>query len=229
MSDATPDARVPEDPGTLRHLEMTEAEVARHRQNALRTRLATLGLVAGYVALHGAQSQPRYMFIAPVLALAGWALDAHAEWNITALRLLASAVRGETAPRPPRLSLDTRPFAARVSWRRALLRPARAMLFHPLATIAAYVAVDAPRLDPEGVPSELFWYLAVTFVAFLAVVVIAWSWWYDHFGESTATPAWAPPPPPSALDAKVSLQGTEGPFPTAPRSEHTRPFGTAVG
>lgn len=231
MSDATPEARVPEDPTTLRHLEMVEAEVSRHRQNALRIRLGALAVVAGYVALHGAQSQPRYMFLAPVLALAGWALDAHAEWNVNALRLLASAVRGETGPRPPSLTLDARPFSDRVSWRRALLRPARAMFFHPLTVIAAYVSVDAPRLDPEGVPSELFWYLAVTFMAFLAVVIVAWSWWYDHFGETATPPAWQPQSQaqPRALDAKSSLQGSEGPFPSAPKSEHTRPFGTAVG
>ncbi len=228
MSDAAPEGRAPEDPTTVRHLEQIETEVSRHRQNALRVRLGTLAMVAGYIAIHGAQSPVRYMFVAPVLALGGWILDAHAEWNVTALRTLASAVRGEITPRPPAMTLDVGPFSDRVSWRKALLRPARAVFFHPLTTIAAFISVDAPRLDPEGVPSELFWYLAVTFMAFLALVVVAWSWWYDQFSERATTPAWPVSQAPRALEAKGSLQGSEGPFPTAPRSEQTRPFGTAV-
>lgn len=228
MSDAAPEGRAPEDPTTVRHLEQIETEVSRHRQNALRVRFGTLAMVAGYIAIHGAQNPARYMFVAPVLALGGWILDAHSEWNINALRVLASAVRGEIAPRPPAMTLDVGPFADRVSWRKALLRPARAVFFHPLTTIAAYISVDAPRLDPEGVPSELFWYLAVTFAAFLALVVVAWSWWYDQFSERASQPAWPASQAPRALESKSSLQGSEGPFPTPPRSAETRPFGTAV-
>jgi hypothetical protein len=225
MSDATSAARAPEAPYDPRHLELIEREVARHRQNALAVRLGTLGLVGGFIALHAAQPQPRYMFLAPVFALGGWMLDAHADWNVRALRALARAARGEIGPRPAPLSLDTAPWADRVSWRSALLRPARAVLFHPLTTLAAFVAIDAPRLDPDGVPSELVWYIGVSFAAFVALVMVAWSWWYDTFADAAAPVAKTAP---RSLDVPVVRPG-DNPFPPAPRSDQTRPFGTAVG
>ncbi len=228
MNDATP-ARAPEGAPDPRHLELVEREVSRHRQNSLRVRMGALALVAGFIAVMSAQAQPRYMFLAPLIALAGWALDAHAEWNVRALRVLAHAIRGEVGPRPAPLSLDTAPWADRVSWRQVILRPARALLFHPMTAIAAYVSIDAPRLDPDGVPSELAWYLAVTFLAFLALVVIAWSWWYDHFGDAGVTQAPSFQGRAPAIDAPRQLRDGEGPFPTAPRNDRTRPFGTAVG
>lgn len=218
-------------PVDLRHLERVEAEVSRHQQNALRIRLAALGLVGGFVALHGAHG--RYMFLAPVLALGCWLLDAHAEWNARALRLLAASVRGALVPKALPMSLDVSPWASLVSWRSVLLRPARALFYHPLATMVAYVAIDAPRLDPDGVPSELFWYLAVTFTSFLAMVLVAWSWWYDRFGSPQSMPVFVPPPSAShqgqtpQLDA--SRRNPDAPFATAPRSDATRPFGTATG
>lgn len=214
----------------LRHLELIEQEVSRHRQNALRIRLAGVALVAGYVALHGAQAQPRYMFLAPVIALGAWILDAHADWNMRALRLVARAVRGEIGPRPAPLSLDPEPWSEAVSWRQAMLRPARAAFFHPLATMAAFIAVDAPRLDPDGTPSELFWYLAVSFVSFAVLVVVAWSWWYDHFGEATAPTFPVAPPRPRVSEVPTAFRSADGPFPpSTPRTDATRPFGTAVG
>lgn len=248
MSDA-PAPRAPDRAPDLMHLELVEREVSRHRQNGLRLRVGALALVAGYIAVHGAQSQPRYMFLAPFLGLALWALDAHADWNARALRALARAIRGEAGPRPAPMSLDVGPFADQVSWRQCLLRPARALYFHPVVTAAAYVAIDAPRLDPDGVPSELFWYLAVTFLAFLALVVVAWSWWYDRFGVAPAYPAALPAPSPSfqafpapqppSVPARIEpLRAEDSPFPTPPpspavvvppRTDATRPFGTAVG
>lgn len=236
MSDA-PAARPPDAPYALRHLELIEADVARHRQNAFRVRVAALATVGGFVALHGAHAQPRYMFVAPALAVGAWLLDAHAEYHARCLRWLAAAVRGDAAPRPPAMSLDASPFAERVSWRSALLRPARAAFFLPLVMLGAYIAVDAPHLDPDTVPSELFWYLAVTFLGFLALVGVAWSWWLDRFGAGT----FAPPPAastsasfqgaPGALPpGHASYDGQGGPFPPRdPRKEHTNPFGTAVG
>lgn len=237
MSDA-PAVRPPDPSPALRHLELIEAEAVRHRQNALRVRVGALFLVGGYVALHSAQSQPRYMFVAPALTLGAWALDAHADWNTRCLAWLSAAVRGETTPRPPPMSLDAGPFGERVSLRSALLRPARAAFFLPLTLLGAYIAVDAPRLDADGAPSELFWYLAVTFVAFLTLVGVAWSWWLDRFGAPPAAPRAA-----TSLPGAASLQGSAaalpsghasydgvGPFPPRePRKDHTHPFGTVVG
>jgi hypothetical protein len=237
MSDA-PAVRPPDASPALRHLELIEAEVVRHRQNALRIRAGALFLVGGYIALHSAQSQPRYMFVAPALAIGAWILDAHADWNTRCLAWLSAAVRGETTPRPPPFSLDASPFVERVSLRSALLRPARAAYFQPLVMLASYIAIDAPRLDPDGTPSELFWYLAVTFLSFLTLVAVAWSWWLDRFGSTPAAPRVA-----ASFQGGASLQGAPsglpgghasydgaGPFPPRePRKDHTHPFGTAAG
>jgi hypothetical protein len=234
MSVVSP-ARPPDDLHVLRHLEAIEAEAARHRQNAFRVRLATMGMLGGYVALHAAHTQPRYMFVAPALVLGAWLLDAHAEFQVRCLRWLAAAVRGETSPRPPWMSLDVSPFEGRVSWRSVLLRPARAAFFQPFAMLGGYIAVDAPRLDVDGVPSELFWYLAVTFTGFLVLVGVAWSWWLERFGSYVVTPSETGDVPsrerpfPSA-NGHASPYGTGGPFPPREaRRDDTHPFGTAVG
>jgi hypothetical protein len=208
----------------LRHLELIEHEIARHRQNAFRVRALALALVGGFVALHSAQSQPRYMFLAPALALGAWLLDAHADFHHRTLRWLAAAVRGDVAPHPPPLCLDASPFEARVSWRATLLRPARVAFFLPLTLLGAYIAIDAPRLDPEGVPSELFWYLLVTFLGFLALVATAWSWWVDRFGSAVA-----PSPAADRAAPGDKVRDAAGPFPPRPRKDDTHPFGTAVG
>lgn len=230
MSEASP-PQGPDPSMDLRHLERIEAEVSRHQQNAWRVRLSVLALVAGFVALHG--NHGRYMFLAPVLGLGCWLLDAHAEWNVRALRLLAASVRGALVPKALPMTLDVSPWASLVSWRSVLLRPARALYYHPLVTMVAYVAIDAPRLDPDGMPSELFWYLAVSFTSFLGLVLVAWSWWYDRFGAPLPPQTFSPGPTasyqgaPQQLDA--SRRAPDGPFPVTPRSDATRPFGTAAG
>lgn len=229
MSDARPEtpARTHEET-ELRHIERIETEIARHRQNGLWVRLGGLSLTAGFIALHGLSSTPRYMFLAPMLAAAAWGLDAHAAWNVEALRALARVVRGEAPLRVPALSLDVTPVREMASWRRAFLSPARALLYHPLLTVAAIVAVDAPRLDPDGFPTEWMWYVAVVLGAFATLALATWSWWYDRYG-SAAPPAQRPAAfPPLIASAPRELNAPQNPPVVIPRAERTRPFGTAI-
>jgi hypothetical protein len=211
-------------PTEVRHLELVECEASRLRRVSPWVRAATWSSVSVYIALHGSSGQARYMFVAPMLAAAGWLLDAHVEYRAKALGELARAIRGERGPTPSMFTLDASSWTDSVSIRRILLQGTRVLAFHPLAVIAAYISVDAPRLDPEGFPSELFWYLLVTFGAIFVLILSAWSWWYDHFSDAQ-TPKFTPTMVPSLQDGNAS---SPGPFPPSRDDQRTRPFGTAV-
>lgn len=230
MSDA-PDPRPTDSAPDLRHLELLDAEIARHRQNSFRTRVASLALVAGFIAWHAQHTQPRYMFLAPVLALGAWTLDAAAGWHEQGLRLAVLSVLGAPGPRALPRSVDIAPFTAKMSVRRALLQPSRALWFLPLVACAGAVAADAPLFDAQSVPSQLFWYLAVAFLSFLGLVAVAGSWWYDQFADPAVRAPFIPTKPAALSPAPEALaRNGEGPFPvTAKRNDPTHPFGTAVG
>ncbi|MEZ4406284.1 MAG: hypothetical protein R3A52_07405 [Polyangiales bacterium] len=202
----------------LQHLALVEGERARCARDATRVRLATLALEVGFVVLHAGATWPRYMFIAPLVAVAGWAVEAQVNRRAEALGLLAGAVRGDWGPRPARLSLDAEAWVDQTSLRRAVFKPATALLYHPAALIGAMVAVDAQNVRGGEWPAEPYWYAALAALGSLALVMVFASWLMDRRREAPPRAMAMPAPQPMTEPAAPpALREPALPFPDAPR------------
>lgn len=215
----------------LQHLHLVAMARERTRRDVLRLRAGAVVAITAFITVHGFAAVPRYMFLGPILAVAAWAHEAALSHRMVALEWLERAVRGGVTPRPPRLSLDTANYASQASWRRAVLGPSRAAMYVPLCVVSAAVAIDAQGLRSSDVPGELAWYLAVGFMTFAVLVLVAWSWWVDFLAVRTPVSAVVVAPA-AALEAPATVVVTPsgsipGPFPVR-KGETTQNFGTPV-
>lgn len=216
---------------------------ARVHTETLGVRLATLAGVATWLQLHGQTSEARYLFVAPMLALVGGALEV----GLTRRDQLLGALG-----RVPTVMVDVELVAPQVPWRRALLRSAVAWLYVPLATLAAAITIDTLGVRP-GWTGEVIWMVALGLSVVASYTGLLGAWWLERFGEAaapapvgvpalrgpfaspapaiTAAPLPAAVPPPAVVQRTPSLvppEPTPGPFPVKRTESTTQSFGTPV-
>lgn len=161
------------DPMRLQHLALVVSERLRCERETTTARLATVAIEAGFMVVHASAPWPRYMFIAPLVALAGWAVEAQINRRKAGLGVIESALRTESEQHPEELSLDVDRVRSETSLWRAVLRPATAVIYHPAAVVGALVAIDAQNVGGTRWPEEPYWYAAVGVLAGVALVAIA--------------------------------------------------------
>jgi hypothetical protein len=208
---------------------------ARVQGQTLGLRLATLAGVAAWVQVHGQTSEARYLFVAPLLALMGGAL----ELELTRRDQLLGALG-----RVPTVLVDVELVASQVPWRRALLRSAAPWLYVPLAALAAAITIDTLAARP-GWAGQTIWMVALGLSVVAAYTGLLGAWWLERFGEAAAPaqvavqalrgpfPAAAPvePQSPAVVQRTPSLvppEPTPGPFPVKRAESTTQSFGTPV-
>jgi hypothetical protein len=210
---------------------------ARVQGQTLGLRLATLAGVAAWVQVHGQTSEARYLFVAPLLALMGGAL----EIELTRRDQLLGALG-----RVPTVMVDVELVASQVPWRRALLRSAAPWLYVPLAALAAAITIDTLAARP-GWAGQTIWMVALGLSVVAAYTGLLGAWWLERFGEAAAPAqvgvqalrrpfAAGAPAPVEALSAAavqrtpslVPPEPTPGPFPVKRTESTTQSFGTPV-
>ncbi len=211
------------------HLARVSEEAARARRATIPLRASSALAVCVVSVWHASMQPARYMWVAPLLALGFWSLDATLGRRAAAFERLSAALRGEVVPPPPPHSLDPTPYEAALSVRAQWLEPARALFYGALVTFSAAVAVDAQQFPPAESLQEVVWYLFVALGALTLLALIAWSWWVDRFQLRPRAPAVLSAPAPAASAPQfappVSMPvGAPGPFPVrAPRPSQEPP------
>jgi len=213
------------------HLLRVAEEGARARRGMIPLRALSTGAVCFVALSHAALHPARYMWVAPLLAFAGWSLDVSLGRRAAAFERLAAVLRSGSAPQPPVLTLDPAPFEADVSLRAQWLESSRALYYGALITLSAGVAVDAQRFPAAESLQEVLWYLVVAVAALGLLGLIAWSWWLDRFRVSPApAPRLEARPSPAASAVTVSRvalpPGAPGPFP--PRAAPEAPVSVGM-
>ncbi len=209
------------------HLLRVAEEGARARRGTVPLRVVTTAAVCMVALSHAAVHPARYMWVAPLLAFAGWSLDVTLGRRAAAFERLAASLRA--GGRPPAFTLDPTPYEPEVSARSQWFEPARALYYGTLATLAAGVAVDAQRFPASESLQEVLWFLLVSVAALVLLGLIAWSWWLDRFQPAAASaPRELTPPAASGPSPAVSVSalgaGSPGPFPPRPvRPPEERP------
>lgn len=198
---------------------------ARLHAQALWLRLATLAGVSAWVLVHGQTAEARYLFVAPMLALAGGALEVGLERRDQLLAALG---------RIPTVMVDLDLVEAQVPWRRAAWRSALPWLYLPTAVIAAGITLDTLDARP-GWSAHLFWLIALGLATVAAYAGVLGAWWSDRFGDARETAA---PPAVTGLAATPAVvqrtpslvppEPTPGPFPVKRAESTTQSFGTPV-
>lgn len=197
---------------------------------ALWLRLATLAGVSTWVLVHGQSAEARYLFVAPMLALAGGALEV----GLTRRDQLLAALG-----RLPTVMVDLELVEGQVPWRRALVRSALPWLYLPTAALAAAITIDTLAARP-GWAVQTIWMLALGLSVVAAYTGLLGAWWLDRFGEPAAPvgaralrpAAQAPVAAAPAVQRTPSLVPPEpspGPFPAKRTEATTQSFGTPVG
>jgi hypothetical protein len=201
-------------------------------------RVATLAGVAAWVQLQGQTPEARYLFLAPMFALAGGALEV----GLTRRDQLLGALG-----RVPTVMVDLDMVAPQVPWRLALLRSAAAWLYIPTAAIAAAITIDTLAVRP-GWTGEVIWMVALGLSVVAAYTGLLGAWWQERFGQAApgahapraaSAPA-APFAPAPALDPAAGVgvvqrtpslvppEPVPGPFPVKRTESTTQSFGTPV-
>ena len=202
---------------------------ARVQGQTLWLRLATLAGVSAWVLTHGAAAEPRYLFVAPALALVGGAMEVGLARRDQLLGALA---------RVPTVLVDVELVEAQVPWRRALVRSALGWLYVPTAALAAGITIDTLAARP-GWAAQTVWTVALALAVVAAYAGLLGAWWLDRFGEPARPlgvaalrgpfPTEAPAAP--AVQRTPSLAPPEpspGPFPVKRPEATTQSFGTPV-
>ena len=154
---------------------------ARVHAQALGLRLATLAGVSAWVLVHGQSTEARYLFVAPMLALAGGALEV----GLVRRDLLLGALG-----RVPTVMVDLELVEAQVPWRRALLRSAMPWLYVPTAAVAAAITIDTLAARP-GWTVQAIWMVALGLSVIAAYTGLLGAWWLDRFGGQATVPVGA--------------------------------------
>lgn len=207
---------------------------ARVHAQTLGLRLFTLAGVSTWLLVHGQSAEARYLFVAPMLALVGGALEV----GLSRRDLLLGALG-----RLPTALVDTDLVESQVSWRRPLYRSALPWLYLPTAVVAAAITLDTLDARP-GWTAHLIWLLALGLSTIAAYAGVLGAWWMDRFGDDREAPPVAlpmvasfpvSPKPAEPVEAPVqrtpSLDPPEpvpGPFPVKRTESTTQSFGTPV-
>jgi hypothetical protein len=203
---------------------------ARVHSQTLGLRLATLAGVSTWLLAHPAADEARYLFVAPLLALAGGALEVGLARRDLLLAALAKV---------PTAMVDLDLVEGQVPWRRALVRSAMAWLYTPAAAIAAAITIDTLGARP-GWTQQAIWMVALALSVLAAYAGLLGAWWLDRFGEQAppvgvaalrSAAAASPAPAPGAVQRTPSLvppEPTPGPFPVKRVEATTQNFGTPV-
>lgn len=211
------------------HQRFLAALRARLHGQALGLRVATLAGVSAWVLVHGQSAEARYLFVAPMLALAGGALEVGIERRDQLLGALG---------RLPTAMVDVDLVEAQVPWRRAVYRSALPWLYVPTAIVAAGITFDTLDARP-GWTAHLFWLIALGLVSVAAYCGVLGAWWSDRFGDARETASLpsaaslASMPAvvqrtPSLVPPEPTTGATPGPFPVKRTESTTQSFGTPV-
>ncbi len=203
---------------------------ARVHSQTLGLRLATLAGVSTWLLAHPPSDEARYLFVAPLLALAGGALEVGLARRDLLLAALAKV---------PTAMVDLDLVEGQVPWRRALVRSAMAWLYAPAAAIAAAITIDTLGARP-GWAQQAIWMVALALSVLAAYAGLLGAWWLDRFGEQAppvgvaalrSAAGASPAPAPGAVQRTPSLVPPEpspGPFPVKRVEATTQNFGTPV-
>jgi hypothetical protein len=205
---------------------------ARVHSQTLGLRLATLAGVSTWLLVHGQSAEARYLFVAPLLALAGGALEV----GLARRDLLLAALA-----RVPTAMVDLDLVEGHVPWRRALVRSAMSWLYAPTATIAAAITIDTLGARP-GWTQQAIWMVALALSVLAAYAGLLGAWWLDRFGEQapplgaaalrSAAGAGASAAPAAGVVQRtpslVPPEPSPGPFPVKRVEATTQNFGTPV-
>lgn len=202
--------------------------------HTLGLRLATLAGVSAWLLVHGQSAEPRYLFVAPMLAVAGGSLEV----GLARRDLLLAALA-----RVPTAMVDLELVSEQVPWRRALVRSAVSWLYAPVAAVAAAITIDALGARP-GWTQQAIWMVALGLSVLATYAGLLGAWWLDRFGEqapspglaalrSAASPSAAPVAAPAVgvvqrTPSLVPPEPTPGPFPVKRAEATTQSFGTPV-
>lgn len=225
----------PQQPPHAEHQRFLATLRASVHGQTLGLRLATLAGVSAWLLMHGQSAEPRYLFVAPLLAVAGASLEV----GLARRDLLLAALS-----RVPTAMVDLELVSEQVPWRRALVRSATAWLYAPMAAVAAAITIDALGARP-GWTQQAIWMVALSLSVLATYAGLMGAWWLDRFGEQ------APPPGAAALRSAsasassspaaapaagvvqrtpslVPPEPTPGPFPVKRSEATTQSFGTPV-
>lgn len=206
---------------------------ARVHAQTLWLRLSTLAGVSTWVLVHGQSAEARYLFVAPMLALAGGAMEVGLARRDQLLGALG---------RVPTVMVDLELVEAQVPWRQALLRSAMSWLYVPTAALAAAITLDTLAARP-GWTAQTIWVVALGLAVLAAYMGLLGVWWLNRFGDhspplgaaalrSAAAPVGlSPSAPVGAVQRTPSLVPPEpspGPFPVKRTESTTQSFGTPV-
>ncbi|MBK8691945.1 MAG: hypothetical protein IPN17_06475 [Deltaproteobacteria bacterium] len=144
-------------------------------------RLATLAGVSAWLLVHGQNAEPRYLFVAPLLAVAGASLEV----GLARRDLLLAALS-----RVPTAMIDLELVSEQAPWRRALVRSATAWLYAPMAAVAAAITIDALGARP-GWTQQAIWMVALSLSVLATYAGLLGAWWLDRFGEQAPQPGLA--------------------------------------
>ncbi|MDB4928993.1 MAG: hypothetical protein JWM10_1477 [Myxococcaceae bacterium] len=227
----------PQSPPYAEHQRFLATLRSRLQGQTLWLRLATLAGVSAWVLVHGQSPEARYLFVAPLLALAGGAL----ELGLARRDLLLGALA-----RVPTTAVDLELVEPQVPWRRALLRSAAAWLYAPTAVLAAAITIDTLAARP-GWEGQTIWMVALALSVIAAYTGLLGAWWLERFGEPAATTVGATqlriaagvgfeaPRAETAGGAAVQrtpslvpAEATPGPFPVKRAESTTQSFGTPL-
>jgi hypothetical protein len=166
----------PQAPPYAEHQRFIATLRARVHGQTLALRLATLAGVSTWLLVHGQSPEARYLFVAPLLALAGGALEVGLARRDQLLGALA---------RVPTAMVDLELVALQVPRRRALLRSALAWLYVPTAVLAAGITIDTLAARP-GWEGQTIWMVALALSVIAAYAGLLGAWWLERFGEPAA-------------------------------------------
>jgi hypothetical protein len=167
----------PQAPPYAEHQRFLATLRARVQGQTLWLRLATLAGASTWVLVHGQSPEARYLFVAPLLALAGGALEVGLARRDQLLGALA---------RVPTAMVDLELVEPQVPWRRALLRSAVPWLYIPAAVLTAAITIDTLAARP-GWEGQTIWMVALALSVIAAYTGLLGAWWMERFGEPAAT------------------------------------------
>ncbi len=182
------------DPTALaEHQRFLAAARSRLFVHALWLRVATLAGVSSWVLVHGQGAEPRYLFVAPLVALVGGVLDV----GVVRREMLFGALAKLPVP-----VMATEAVEGQVPWRRAVYRSAVPWLHLPVMAVAAGITIDAQAARP-GWSAEGLWVAALVFALLGIYAVLLGAWWSDRAAAAQASAA--PPVPLFAAAMRPSM------------------------
>lgn len=176
-------------------------------------RAATAFGAAAVVLAQSPLDVPRYMFLAPLVAFCGWALDVQLGRELEALELRLAGL-GSRSVGASGQAEGGAASGVLEHW----FETRRALFYGTVMTLGAAIAVDAQRFTPGEAIAEILWYATVAVGALLVLSLIAWNWWTDRFGEGAlrtpqvvAAPAFSAAPLASVAAPVRMVDVSQGP------------------